>query len=145
MIKDNLLKPLLLSENKKINFYFETEKTYLAGLELNGKEVREIKDRKTDLLSESFVAGVNREIFLIRNKERKIKLLLNKKEVEEILHLNQKVGNTTLPTKLYLVRGKIKIELSTGRGRKKAEKKSFVKNREEKIRKNREIKLKLKY
>ncbi|MCD4705158.1 SsrA-binding protein [bacterium] len=95
----------IISKNKKINFLYEIEDKYQAGLILFGDEVKAIKTHKINL-SDAYVKinqkneaelynfniGIYKKSNLdtIKHKlNRPIKLLLNKKEISKLKVLSQ--------------------------------------------------------
>lgn len=136
----------ILLENRKVFFDYEILEKFEAGLALAGWEVKSLKNKRGNLAgSRALVRGG--EVFLVGleippyqpenipkgfEKERTIKLLLRKKEINYLAgKLNQK-GLTMAPTKLYDKNGKVKIELALVRGKKKFEKREKIKKRETK-------------
>ena len=58
------------------------------------------------------------------------KLLLNKKEISKLTGLIQQKGYTLIPISLYWKHGKVKVKLGLAKGRKKADKRMLIKERD---------------
>lgn len=135
-----------LLENKKAFFDYEILEAFEAGLELRGWEVKSLKNKRGNLAgSRAIIRGG--EIFLVGmdippyqpenmpkdfEKERTIKLLLQKKEINSLEGKLRQKGLTMVPLKLYTKSGRIKIELALVKGKKKFEKRESIKKREAK-------------
>ena len=61
-------------------------------------------------MATGFSAGVE--------EKRERKLLLHKKEIAEILRSTERQGFTTVATKLYLKKGRAKVEIALAKGKK---------------------------
>ena len=55
------------------------------------------------------------------------KLLLHKKEIQRLIGLTKEKGYTLIPTKVYLKRGKAKIEFALAKGKKNYDKREVEK------------------
>lgn len=136
----------VLLENKKAYFDYEILEALEAGLELRGWEVKSLKNKRGNLAgSRAIIRGG--EIFLVGldippyqpenmpkdfEKERTVKLLLQKKEINLLEGKLRQKGLTMVPIKLYTKSGRIKIELALVKGKKKFEKRESIKKREAK-------------
>jgi SsrA-binding protein len=132
----------LISDNKKARFDFELEETYEAGIQLTGSEVKSIRAGSVNL-KDSYVAFQGEEAFLQNAHisvyrassynnhapERLRKLLLSRAEIDEIKRAVIEKGYTCVPTKIYLKKGWIKLEIALGIGRKKGDKRELLKER----------------
>ncbi len=135
----------VVSENKKAHFDFEIEDTYEAGVALMGSEVKAIRAGQVNL-KDSYVVIKNGEAYLQKahispykpssvfghEPERLRKLLLNRNEIDQIERAMAEKGYTCVPTKVYLKNGRIKLEIGLARGRKGADKREVIKDRESK-------------
>lgn len=122
----------IICKNKRASFDFFLDEKWEAGLQLQGTEVKSIREGKVSL-SEAYVGfGPNQELWLYNmyvaqynfgnrfnhEENRKRKLLLHKKELEKIYH-EMKVGQKTMvPTILYFKGSKIKLEFALAKGKK---------------------------
>jgi len=131
----------ILAINKKAKWDFEIYKKYIAGINLLGAEVKATKEGKMNL-KDSFCFFKKNELFLInayigrysKSSEnippyRERKLLLQRKELEEIKReLNQR-NLIIVPLKAFDKNGWIKLEIGLGRKKKKKEKKEILKQK----------------
>ena len=62
--------------------------------------------------------------------ERIRKLLLNEHELEKIHKAITEKGLTCVPLKMYFKKGRAKVEIGIGRGKKKGDKRQDIKSRE---------------
>ena len=58
------------------------------------------------------------------------KLLLNKKEINKLIGKINQDGLTLIPTKLYFLKGKVKIEIAVAKGKKLYDKRQVKKTRD---------------
>lgn len=133
----------LITKNSKIHFDYNVIKMYSSGIVLFGGEVKSIKNNKASLNS-SFVSIENNEAFLINcniqlcknclpfDPNRKRKLLLNKKEIEELSKEVKNKGITIVPVSIYLEKNLIKLQIALARGKKKFDKRQSLKLKEAK-------------
>lgn len=136
-----------LSTNKKAYFDYEILEKYEAGIALFGWEVKSIKSTNFNITA-AYVFPRDYELILVgmrvgllngsfvqdKNLEtRNRKLLLKKSEILGIISKTKAKGTTMIPLEVYLNdRGLIKVLIATVRGKKKYEKKSKVKERDQK-------------
>src|SRR5687767_292469 len=121
----------LFAANKKAyHDYFILEKLE-AGIALQGTEVKSIREGRINL-KDSFAIVKAGEIFLFNchispyshgNREnheptRSRKLLLHRAEIRKLIGKSQEKGLTLVPLRVYLRRGRIKLELGVARGKK---------------------------
>src|SRR5258708_5604748 len=132
----------LIAENKKARFDFELEETFEAGIKLTGSEVTSVRAGSVNL-KDSYVAFQGYEAFLQNahiseyrassynnhSPERLRKLLLSRSELDQIRRAIQEKGYSCVPTKIYLKKGWIKLEIALGVGRKKGDKRDLLKER----------------
>lgn len=121
----------VIAENRKARHDYYIEEVLEAGLVLQGTEVKSIRARKVNL-RDSFARVDNNEVFLHGmhvspyeqgnryNHEplRTRKLLLNRSEIKRLIGLSREKGMALIPLRLYLLRGRVKVELAVARGKK---------------------------
>ncbi len=144
----------ILSENKKAHFDYEILEKFEAGLVLQGQEVKSIRGGHISLTG-SYVVFKQEEPYLIGSKipayqpkntpadynpERLRKLLLNKKEINQLIGKSNEKGFSLIPLKVYTKDGRIKLEFGLARGKKKYNKKEQIKKRDAEREINRELK-----
>ena len=132
-------------ENKKARFNYEITETFEAGIELLGPEVKSIKGGQGSLEGayavvrggEVFLLGSNIPPYQAQNMPggydplRTRKLLLTKKEILELSHMEKEKKLTMVPLSMYNKKGKIKVSLGIARGKKKFDKRETLKKRDD--------------
>ncbi len=133
-----------LAENKRARFDYEILETYEAGLELFGFEVKAIRTGRLNL-SGSYVIIRGNEAHLINadlppyqpintpegyDSKRSRRLLLNGKEIKELMGRVKESGLTILPLNAYTKGTLIKIKIGLGKPKKKSDKRETIKKRE---------------
>ncbi len=133
----------IISNNRKARFNYFFNEFFEAGIALKGSEVKSLRDGKANI-SESYAFESNGEIFLVNSHipsykqssynnhdpKRNRKLLLNKREINKLIGRSNREGFTLIPTKLYFKRGKAKIEIAVGKGKKQYDKRLVKKRRD---------------
>lgn len=134
----------IISENRRARFDYDILERFQAGIELTGYETKSAKTRGFNLASayvivrgsELFLIGAEIPSFQPKNAPEKYdparvrRLLLNRKEINNLIGKNQS-GLTIVPIKVYTNhRGLIKLEIALARGRKKHDKRELIKKRE---------------
>lgn len=134
---------LVISENRKARFDYEILETYEAGLVLKGSEVKSIRNKQVQL-KDSYISFMGDEAFLQNahiseykassynnhSPERFRKLLLNRRELEEIYGALREKGLSCVPLKIYFKNGKIKLEIALVKGKKAHDKRESIKQRD---------------
>ena len=124
-----------------IKFFFDN--IYVAGLVLQGSEIKSIRSGKVNI-SDAYAIERDGEIILINahissykqasysdhNPMDDRKLLLNKREINKLIGKVNREGFTLIPTKLYLKKGKAKIEIAVAKGKKQYDKRQAKKARD---------------
>lgn len=132
--------------NSKARFDYDILNTYEAGLVLAGHEVKAIRAGKGKLTGgyvvvrgkEAYLVGININAYQPKNTpkgydpERPRKLLLSKKELQEIEQSTEKNRLTAIPLSLYNKGQKLKLELAVVRGKQKHDKRESIKERDTK-------------
>lgn len=133
-----------LIHNKKVSFNYEIIDKYEAGIELLGLEVKSLKKKQGSFLG-AYVIVRGGEVFLINanippyqpsntpdsyDPYRNRKLLLTKKEINDLIGSEKQRGLTIVPISMYTKGRKIKIEIGVARGKKKHDKRQQIKKRE---------------
>lgn len=139
--------------NRKARHDFHIDKTFEAGIVLQGTEVKSIREGKARI-TEAFAYMDKGEVFVkdmhiteyrhgtYNNHEpnRVRKLLLNKLEIEKIDKAITQKGLTVVPLKLYFKHGRAKLEIGLARGKKAFDKRDSIAERESKRRLDRILK-----
>ena len=135
----------VITVNRQAYHDYFVERTIEAGIELKGTEIKSIRDGKVNLRG-SYALARNGELWLENahiamyehgnryNHEpmRNRKLLLHRREIEQLLGKVATKGLTLIPLKLYLKGGKAKIELGLCRGKKLYDKRDAIAERDAK-------------
>jgi SsrA-binding protein len=143
MTKDESIK--IVSQNRRAGFDYELGERFEAGIALTGGEIKSVRAGKVDL-RDAFVAVrpngawlVNAYIapyeqarsgFLTYDDHRERRLLLHTREIREIDKSVSQKGFTAIATKVYLKKGRAKIELALARGKKSHDKRQSVAKRD---------------
>ncbi len=141
---DGDLKTRTVAQNRKARHNYIIEDTVEAGLALVGTEVKSLREGRASL-GDAFAQEKAGEMYLVNahispygpanrfNHEpmRPRKLLLHRREIARLAGLVQRQGYTLVPLKLYFNgRGRAKVELGIGRGRKLHDKRDRAKERD---------------
>jgi SsrA-binding protein len=130
------------TNRKATHDYFILEK-YEAGLVLRGSEIKSIRAGQVSL-KEAYVRSDGREAWLVNahiaaynpasseghNPVRERKLLLHKKQIDELWEETQRKGNTIVPLQIYLKEGRAKVEIAVAKGKKKWDKRQDMAKRD---------------
>lgn len=142
-----------IAQNKKARHDFSIEETFEAGIVLQGTEIKSIRNGRINL-KDSFARVNNGEVFLhnmhispyeqgnIYNHDptRARKLLLHRKEINQLIGQTQQKGYSLVPLKVYIKNGVAKVLLGVGRGKKKYDKREDLKRKQQKREIDRAIK-----
>lgn len=135
-----------LISNRKAFHNFEILETFEAGISLVGTEIKSLRANGGSLQESYILVSANDEVWLkgcsippyrfgnIHNHEekRERKLLLHKREIQEIKKQTQEKGLTVIPLSFYLKNGFVKVKIAVARGKKEHDKRSAIKAREHK-------------
>lgn len=132
--------------NKKAKYEYILNDSYVSGIVLTGSEIKSIRNSKVSI-RESFCKFTNDELFIINmniekyefsndevyNPKRQRKLLLNKKELGKLKKSVEQKGTSIIPYRLFINdKGFAKIEIFTATGKKLFDKRSSIKERDNK-------------
>ncbi|MGB2993571.1 MAG: SsrA-binding protein SmpB [Paenisporosarcina sp.] len=135
----------VVAQNKKANHDYFIEETMEAGIVLQGTEIKSVRKGKIQL-KEAFVRIRNNEAWISNmhistyeqgnrfNHEplRSRKLLLHKKQINELIGLSKQDGFSIIPIKMYLKDGFAKVLIGLGKGKKNYDKRDDLKKKEAK-------------
>ncbi len=139
--------------NKKARFNYEILDVFEAGIVLKGTEVKSIRQKRVSI-QESYARVINNEVFLVglnislydmgnrfnHEPQRDRKLLLHKQEIKRLIGKLKEKGLTLVPLRMYIKRGKVKVELGLGRGKNVHDKRKTIQERDMKRDLQREMK-----
>jgi len=135
---------MALISNKKAHFNYEILDTYASGIELFGYEVKSVKAGQGSLEGshvtvrggEAYIVGMFIPPYQPANTPKEYdpyrlrKLLLNKKEIEELGKIETKKTLTIVPISVYNKGSKVKVDIATAKGKKKFDKRETLKKRD---------------
>lgn len=140
-----------VAHNRRANFDYFIDDVFIAGLELTGTEVKSLRLGHANI-NDAFGVEKNGEIYISNmfiaeyvNKgyeshaeKRLRKLLLTKREVIKIINELSRKGATLVAIKLFFnEKGRAKLEVGLGRGKKIYDKRETIKERDWKREKSR--------
>lgn len=136
----------IMADNRQARFTYEILDSYEAGVALQGTEVKSIRAGKVNL-RDGYAQVKNGEVWLLNvhisphdmtnqayNHEprRPRRLLLHKAEIRKLIGKVEEKGLTLVPMKLYLKKGRVKVNIAIGRGKKLHDKRESLKKKQEK-------------
>lgn len=141
-------------ENKKARLEYEFIDTYEAGMVLMGYEAKALRAGKASLVGarvmvrggEAYLVGATISPYQEGNApkgydpERSRKLLLNKKELAELVGAESQRGLTLVPIMVYNDKKFIKLSFALARKKKKHDKRATLKERDDKRSMDRSLK-----
>lgn len=139
--------------NRKAKFNYFVLEEIECGIELQGNEVKSIKEGSCNI-KDSYARIKNNEVYLINmfikkykdastfaaEETRQRKLLLHKKQILKLKEKLETDNLTLIPLKVYLKNNKIKVLLGLCKGKKNYDKRETIKERD--IKRNIEKQLK---
>jgi len=135
---------VLVAENRKARHDYTVEETIEAGIVLVGSEIKSVRAGRVNL-RESYVRIDKDEAWLLNahiavwpqagthfNHEptRPRKLLLHANEIDYLRGKVEQKGLTLVPLRLYLLRGRAKVEVAVARGKKLYDKRDDMAERD---------------
>ncbi len=148
------MKPLII--NKRARYEYQPLTTFLAGVVLQGPEVKMLRQKKGSL-SGSYVRIINDEPVLLNaqippypyarqddyDPKQTRKLLLSKKEILRLKEAQQEKGKALIPLAFGLQGKFIKLELAIARGKSQFDKRETIRRRDLDRQTARDLKLKI--
>lgn len=144
MAKKNKATPGLIANNKKAFHDYSIEQKFEAGIMLEGWEIKSIRAGQVQL-RDSYVICKRNEIWLIGatitpllaasthiqpEPQRTRKLLLNRKEINQLIGAVQRDGYTLVALNLHWKHNRAKAEIGLAKGKKQHDKRQTIKQRE---------------
>ena len=134
----------VLVNNSKAKFLYFLEDFLECGIELKGSEIKSVRKNGASL-RDSYVIIKDGEAFILNmhiapyengnlfNHEpnRTRKLLMHKKEALKMAQKAKEQSMTIVPTKVYLKKGRLKIEIALAKGKKLFDKREAIKKRDD--------------
>jgi SsrA-binding protein len=143
----------LVAQNRRARHDYDILETYEAGIVLVGSEVKSFREGKVQL-REAFARTQDGDIWLhgmhvspygyttafgMVDPDRSRKLLLHKREINELARRTQQGPFTLVPLSAYFKDGRAKIELALARGRRDYDKRRAIADREAQMEAKREM------
>ncbi len=142
-----------VAQNRKARHLYTIEDTIEAGIELTGTEIKSVRDSNLNLKDayarvergEAWLVGVHIAPWAGGNRNnheplRTRKLLLHRRQIDELLGLTKAKGLTLVPLSIYFNdRGKAKVEIGLARGKKSYDHRRDIANRDAKRDMEREV------
>src|SRR5438046_7017830 len=133
-----------IARNKRASHDYHIIETWEAGLVLTGSEVKSLRNGRANI-GDSYAILQHGEVYLINlhvspyeqasyfNHEptRTRKLLLHRREIKKMIGAVERQGLTLVPLELYFKRGKVKVALGLGKGKKLYDKRADEKKRDD--------------
>ena len=133
-----------VAQNRRARFDYTIQDTVEAGIVLFGTEVKSLR-RGGASITESYASDQGGELYLINahiapyesgktfghQPRRPRKLLLHRREIDKLAGAIRREGMTLVPLSIYFNhRGQAKIALGLAKGRRKADQRAAIKDRD---------------
>lgn len=133
-----------IARNKRASHDYHILETWEAGLVLTGSEVKSLRNGRANI-GDSYAILNAGEVYLLNlhispyeqasyfNHEptRTRKLLLHRKEIKKMIGSVERQGLTLIPLELYFKKGKAKVALGLGKGKKLHDKRADLKKKDD--------------
>lgn len=130
--------------NRRARHEYTIEKTYEAGLVLQGTEVKSLReghanltdgyayiDRGEAFLDQVSIPQYSNGTWTNHAAKRVRKLLLHKEEIAKLARKAAEGGYTLVPMKLYFVDGRAKVEIAVAKGKTQYDKRQTLRERQD--------------
>ena len=127
---------MTIVQNKKAHHDYSIEERYEAGIALEGWEVKSIRANQVQL-NEAYVIVRNGELYLLNSHisplpttsthvkaepARTRKLLLHASEIRKLIGKVERAGYSLVPLNMHYSKGRVKLEVGLGKGKRQFEK-----------------------
>jgi len=133
----------VVTVNRKARHDYHIQESFEAGVVLKGSEIKSIRAGRVNL-SDAYARPENGELWLYNSHiasydaasynthepKRPRKLLLHRKEIDDLAGKVTQKGLTLVPLKLYIKHGIAKIELGVAKGKKLYDKRETIARRD---------------
>ena len=148
----------LIATNSSARSNYFIEAVYEAGIVLSGTEVKSLRAQSPNLkdswievratrpsqleawLNHAHIAPYSHGNIWNHEPTRARKLLLHKHEIEKIFGATTQKGLTAVPLRMYFKKGRVKVEVGLGKGKKKHDKRASTREKSEKREMSRALK-----
>lgn len=133
-----------VATNRRARHDYDLIETFECGIVLHGSEVKSLREGKAQL-ADAYARVDDGELWLYgvhvppwqfasgwgaHDPDRKRKLLVHRKQIDELMGRTQQQSLTMVPLSLYFRDGKAKVQLALARGRKLHDKRQAILTRE---------------
>lgn len=130
----------MIAQNRRARHDYDVTSTIECGIVLKGVEVKSLREGKAQM-RESFARVENGEVWVFSlhispwtsastwdkvDPDRKRKLLLNHREIDELKRKTEQQSFALVPLSLYFKDGRAKVELALAKGRKTYDKRAAI-------------------
>ncbi|WP_162146789.1 SsrA-binding protein SmpB [Acholeplasma granularum] len=133
----------IITQNKKAHYEYFIEQKFVAGIKLQGSEVKSIRAGKCSI-DEAHITFKNNEVYILNmhiakfdassifnhEETRTRKLLLNRSEINKLMGAKDRDGMTIIPLSVELHEGLIKLTIALAKGKKLYDKRQTIKERD---------------
>lgn len=133
----------IIALNRKASFNYFLSDFLEAGIELRGTEIKSLRVNGASI-GDAYIVIRNGEAEIINmhinpydkgnlfnhDPLRNRKLLLHKNQIKWLADSIKQGGYTIVPTKIYFRKGKAKVEIALGKGKKLYDKRESIKERD---------------
>ncbi len=130
--------------NKRAKFEYHLEQRHEAGLSLQGWELKSIRAGRANitdgyaliqhgelfLIGAQFTPLIQASTHVVANDRRTRKLLLHRREIDQLIGKVQREGYTIVPTAMYWKGNKVKLEIALAKGKQEHDKRDTAKDRD---------------
>ncbi len=134
-----------VAKNRRARFDYEIIETWEAGIALTGTEVKSLRNGKAQI-TDAYGILKDGEVWLLNlhiapyeqgnrfNHEatRTRKLLLHAREIKKMIGAVERQGLTLIALEIYFKRGRAKVRLGLGKGKKLHDKRADLKEKDDK-------------
>jgi SsrA-binding protein len=133
-----------VAQNRRARHEYDILETYEAGLVLVGSEVKALREGKVQI-REAYARATEGELWLYAmhvapysyssgfgyvDPDRRRKLLLHRREIDELRHRTTQEHLTIVPLAVYFKDGLAKVDLALARGRRRYDKRHAIAERD---------------
>ena len=144
--KDKKPDNTLIRNKKAFHDYEHSYKIRSWHCELQGTEVKSCRERNISM-ADTYAKVENGELYLYNvhispyehgnrfnhDPKRPRRLLMHKREILKLHQQIKEKGNTIIPLRFYLSRGKIKVEIAVGKGKTKGDKRDSLRKKQDNL------------
>ncbi|MGQ0764079.1 MAG: SsrA-binding protein SmpB [Gemmatimonadota bacterium] len=132
-----------VARNRSARHDYHISETWEAGLVLTGTEVKSLRDGKANI-GDAYGIVRDGEVFLLNmhitpydrggyvnhDPTRLRKLLLHRREIKRLIGAVERQGQTLIPLELYFRKGRAKVRIALGKGKKLHDKREDSRRRD---------------